>query len=130
MEHIVDSSVNGHIDRNKILTNAQHGFRKKRSCDSQLIVTIHDIASKMERDSIRLSSASNLISDEVAVSGMSLMYARNSRGPSSVPWGTPESTGTIHDRASKMERDSQGDIILLEFAKAFDKVPHHRLLHK
>ena len=29
-----------------------------------------------------------------------------------------------------MERDSQVDIILLDFAKAFDKVPHHRLLHK
>jgi hypothetical protein len=29
-----------------------------------------------------------------------------------------------------LERDSQVDIILLDFAKAFDKVPHHRLLHK
>jgi hypothetical protein len=75
MEHIVHSSVMGHCDRNKILTNAQHGFCKKRSCESQLIITIHDIA-------------------------------------------------------SKLERDSQVDIILLDFAKAFDKVPHHRLLHK
>jgi uncharacterized membrane protein len=41
MEHIVHSSVMGHFDRNKILTNAQHGFCKKRSCESQLI-TIHD----------------------------------------------------------------------------------------
>jgi hypothetical protein len=29
MEHVVHSSVMGHFDRNKILTNAQHGFRKK-----------------------------------------------------------------------------------------------------
>ena len=49
MEHIVHSSVMCHFDRNKILTNAQHGFRKKRSCESQLIVTIHDIASKLKR---------------------------------------------------------------------------------
>ena len=75
IEHIVHSSVMGHFDRNKILTNAQHGFRKKRSCEFQLIVTIHDIA-------------------------------------------------------SKLERDSQVDIVLLDFAKTFDKVPHHRLLHK
>ena len=43
MEHIVHSSVMGNFDRNKFLTNAQHGFCKKRSCESQLIVTIHDI---------------------------------------------------------------------------------------
>jgi hypothetical protein len=40
-----------HLDKNKILTNAQHGFRKKRSCESQLIVTIHEIASKLEKGS-------------------------------------------------------------------------------
>jgi transcriptional regulator NrdR family protein len=40
-----------HFDKNKILTNAQHGFRKKRSCESQLIVTIHEIASKLEKGS-------------------------------------------------------------------------------
>ena len=51
MEHIMHSSVMDQFDRNKILTNAQHGFRKNRSCESQLIVTIHDIASKLERDS-------------------------------------------------------------------------------
>ena len=75
LEHIVHSNIMDHFDKNKILTNAQHGFRKKRSCESQLIVTIHEIA-------------------------------------------------------SKLEKGSQVDIILLDFAKAFDKVPHQRLLHK
>jgi hypothetical protein len=67
-----------HLDKNKILTNAQHGFRKKRSCESQLVVTIHEIASKLEKGS----------------------------------------------------QLTQVDIILLDFAKAFDKVLHQRLLHK
>ena len=75
LEHIVHSNIVDHFDKNKILTNAQHGFRKKPSCESQLIVTIHEIA-------------------------------------------------------SKLEKGSQVDIILLDFAKAFDKVPHQRLLHK
>jgi hypothetical protein len=66
----------GHFDRSKILTNAQHGFRKKRSCESKLTVTTHEIASKLEKGS------------QVV------------------------------------------DIILLDFAKAFDKVPHQNLDEK
>ena len=64
-----------HCDKNQILTDKQHGFRDRRSCETQLISTIQEIA-------------------------------RN------------------------MTRKGQVDVILLDFAKAFDKVPHHRLLHK
>ena len=64
-----------HFDSNKILTDAQHGFRNRRSCETQLIATVTDIAKRLSE-------------------GM------------------------------------QVDIILLDFAKAFDKVPHGRLLHK
>ncbi|KAK7088259.1 hypothetical protein V1264_022195 [Littorina saxatilis] len=64
-----------HLDTHKILTEAQHGFRKFRSCETQLIETVHDIAK-------------NLASED------------------------------------------QVDAILLDFSKAFDKVPHQRLFHK
>ena len=64
-----------HFDKNQILTDKQHGFRARRSCETQLISTIQEIA-------------------------------RN------------------------MTQKGQVDVILLDFAKAFDKVPHHRLLHK
>ena len=64
-----------HFDRHKILTDNQHGFRAKRSCEAQLITTIQKIASSMS------------------------------------------SMGQV-------------DVILLYFAKAFDKVPYQRLLHK
>ena len=43
-----------------------------------------------------LSSANNLISEE-RDSVMSLMYIGNSKGPSTVPWGTPESTDAGSD---------------------------------
>ena len=64
-----------HFDRNKILNDSQHGFRKKRSCETQLLTTVHEIA-------------------------------------------------------KHLSTDSQEDAILLDFSKAFDKVPHTRLLEK
>ena len=64
-----------HLDNHSILVDIQHGFRRRRSCESQLIITFHDLA-------------------------------------------------TI------LNRHSQADVVVLDFAKAFDKVPHHRLLQK
>jgi hypothetical protein len=75
LEHIICSSIMEHLDRHKILHDAQHGFRKRRSCESQLILTIQDLAKNIDN-----------------------------RG--------------------------QTDLILLDFSKAFDKVPHKRLLYK
>ena len=65
-----------HFDHFNILTDKQHGFRKRRSTATQLIATIQGITSKL--------------------------------------------------RSGK----DQVDVILLDFAKAFDKVPHQRLLYK
>ena len=65
-----------HLDHNNILTDCQHGFRSRRSYESQLISTIQGIAEKL-----------------------------------------------------KSGKD-QIDVILLDFAKSFDKVPHKRLLQK
>ena len=59
----------------KILTDSQHGFRTKRSCETQLILTLEDI------------------------------LKTTSKG-------------------------KQIDIALLDFSKAFDKVPHQRLKNK
>ena len=75
LEHIVRTGITKHLESNKIISDAQHGFRKARSCETQLILTIHDFAS------------------EIDLSG-------------------------------------QTDAILLDFSKAFDRVPHQRLLRK
>jgi hypothetical protein len=75
MEHIIHSSVMRHFDNYSVLTDNQHGFRKRRSCETQLIVTLDEITRN---------------------------YANG----------------------------HQVDVILLDFAKAFDKVPHKKLLHK
>lgn len=75
LEHIIHSSVMKHFDHHNILTDSQHGFRQKRSCETQLIMTVHEIA-------------------------------------------------------QQLAQGAQVDVILLDFSKAFDKVPHARLLHK
>ena len=35
-EHIVDSNNRDHLDKYESLIDAQHGFRQKKSCESQL----------------------------------------------------------------------------------------------
>ena len=75
LEHIIHSSVMDHFDQHHILCDEQHGFRSKRSCESQLLIA-------------------------------------------------------IDETAKNMEEGDQTDVILLDFVKAFDKVPHSRLLHK
>ena len=75
LEHIIFSSSMKHLNSYKILTPVQHGFRSKRSCETQLISTIQ-------------------------------VYKKIKSGKDQV------------------------DVILLDFAKAFDKVPFQRLLLK
>ena len=43
-EHNVHCAISNHVDANNVLTDAQHGFCKLRSCEGQLIVTIDDLA--------------------------------------------------------------------------------------
>ena len=75
MEHVIASQIMNFLDKNNILYDLQHGFRKNRSCESQLIMTIEDLA-------------------------------------------------------SNLNNHLQTDLAILDFAKAFDKVPHSRLLNK
>ena len=76
LEHVVHSNVMNHFSQHNILCDNQHGFRSKRSCETQLITTQQGITSQLK-------------------------------------------TGK-----------DQVDVVLLDFSKAFDKVPHQRLLHK
>ena len=75
MEHVVVSQMMKHFDEHGILADCQHGFRKQRSCETQLI-------------------------------GL---------------------TQELHER---LEEKAQVDMIVLDFSKAFDKVPHQRLMTK
>ena len=64
-----------HLDKHNILADAQHGFRKRRSCETQLLLMCHDLTSVVSN------------------------------------------SGHV-------------DMLVLDFAKAFDTVAHRRLLSK
>ena len=48
LEHIIHANVMDHFDKYSILTDKQHGFRSKNSCESQLILTVHDLAKSLD----------------------------------------------------------------------------------
>ena len=74
-EHIVTSNVLKHLDEYEILTDCQHGFRARGSCETQLLTLAHEL-----------------------IQGL--------------------------------DKKHQHDLIILDFSKAFDRVPHERLLKK
>ena len=75
MEHIVASTIMNHSEYNNILYPLQHGFRRARSCETQLIEFIDYLA-------------------------------------------------------SSLVEEQQVDILVMGFAKAFDKVCHSLLIHE
>ncbi len=75
LEHILCSHIRNHLDKYNVLSPYQHGFRKKLSCESQLLATTHDLMSRLDQK------------EEI-------------------------------------------DIGVLDFSKAFDVVPHQRLMRK
>ena len=72
---MINRYILDHLNKHSILADAEHRFRKRRSCETQLLLTCHDMAS------------------------------------------------VVND-------SGQVDILLMDFAKAFDIVAHHRLLSK
>ena len=75
MEHIICKHIMNHLEQYDILTSLQHGFRHGHSCETQLLLTLHD---------------------------MTQLY----------------------------DKKHQIDVAILDFSKAFDTVPHRKLLHK
>ena len=49
IEYIVTSCVMRHSQNNNILYKLQHGFRSKRSCETQLLEFISDISNNMQK---------------------------------------------------------------------------------
>ena len=75
LEHIIYKHIMAHCEKHNILVDYQHGFRKSRSCETQLI--------------------------------------------------------TVREEIAKWKDDRHNvDMLIMDFSKAFDTVPHQRLLRK
>ncbi|KAI8490996.1 hypothetical protein Bbelb_314150 [Branchiostoma belcheri] len=75
LEHVLVSSIMHHLESNNILSTQQHGFRKHRSCETQLLEFTEEVF-------------------------------------------------------SAMENGVTADVIIMDFAKALDRVNHSLLVHK
>ena len=51
LKHLIHSMNMDYLDANRILNDYQHGFRQRRSCKSQLIETVRDIADSLDQSS-------------------------------------------------------------------------------
>ena len=47
MEHISASNLSKHLNKHNILYELQHGFREKRSCETQLIQLVEDLGRQL-----------------------------------------------------------------------------------
>ena len=50
LEHIICSNIMAHMDEYKLLSDRQHAFLKKHSCETQLITVINDWAKILDHD--------------------------------------------------------------------------------
>ena len=48
LEHIVCSNIMAHLDEYKLLSDKQHAFRKRHSCETKLTTLINDLAKILE----------------------------------------------------------------------------------
>ena len=50
LEHVIYSHIFTHLTQYNILCDQQHGFRHSRSCKTQLIISINDLAESLNRN--------------------------------------------------------------------------------
>ena len=72
----------GHLDKHHILTDFQHGFRHGRSCETQLILTVDEIAQALDKgrqiDCILLYFAKEFVkvSHKISQQNFTIMVSR------------------------------------------------------
>ena len=52
LEHIIVSHIRGYIDEHHLIHPNQHGFVKRRHCESQLVMTTHALLSRLDHKEV------------------------------------------------------------------------------
>ena len=50
LEHIVYSHIHAHLTKYNVLCDQQHGFRQRRSCETQLLLTVNDFTENLNKN--------------------------------------------------------------------------------
>ena len=50
MEHIIASNIMQHLEKNNILYDLQHSFRKSRSCETKLLHFVQELTSNYNKN--------------------------------------------------------------------------------
>ena len=91
MEHIVASNLAKHFSGNNILYDLQHGFRERRSCETQLLQLIEDLAQNMTEDKQTDLILLDFSKDFDKVSHLKLLYKLQVHGVRGKTLGWTES---------------------------------------
>ena len=50
LEHIIYTHIFSHLNKHQVLSDNQHGFRQGRSCKTQVLLTINDLAKSLDNN--------------------------------------------------------------------------------
>jgi hypothetical protein len=50
MEHVITKHILNHLESNSLLYDLQHGFRYSRSCESQLLSFVQELAANSDKN--------------------------------------------------------------------------------
>ena len=50
MEHVITKHILNHLESNSLLYDLQHGFRHSRSCETQLLSFVQELAANSDKN--------------------------------------------------------------------------------